>query len=44
MRATQMTPPLYFQNYREPDWMAHTPVGHDSLFVECRLPRRLEYE
>jgi len=30
-RATQMTPTLYFQDYRQTGWMAHTPVGHDSL-------------
>jgi len=29
MRAIQMTPALYRQDYREPYWMAHTPVGHD---------------
>jgi hypothetical protein len=33
MRATQMTPPLRFQNIREPNWMAHTPVGHDGFIV-----------
>ena len=27
MRAIQMTPALFFQDCREPDWMAHTPVG-----------------
>jgi len=43
MRAIQMTPELYFQNDREPNWMAHAEftlrprfartgvVGHDSL-------------
>jgi hypothetical protein len=30
MRAIQMTPPFYLQDNREPNWMAHTPVGHDS--------------
>jgi hypothetical protein len=31
MRATQMTPAFFFQKDRQPNWMAHTPVGHDSL-------------
>jgi len=31
MRAIQLMSALYFQNYREPNWMAHTPVGHDNL-------------
>jgi hypothetical protein len=43
MRAIQMTPALYFQDDREPNWMAHTEftrrpryartevVGHDNL-------------
>jgi len=31
MRAIQMTPPLHLQENREPNWMAHTPVGHDSI-------------
>ena len=30
MRAIQMTTALQFQNHREPNWMAHTPVGHDN--------------
>ena len=30
MRAIQMTPALLFQEYRNLNWMAHTPVGHDS--------------
>jgi len=34
MRAIQMTPAFYFQDNRQPNWMAHTPVGHDTcLFV-----------
>jgi hypothetical protein len=32
-RAIQLTPALHFRDNREPNWMAHTPVGHDSLFV-----------
>src|SRR5690242_15072263 len=31
MRATQMTSALHFQGNREPNWVAHTPVGHDSF-------------
>jgi hypothetical protein len=31
MRAIQMTPALQLQEGREPDWMAHTPVGHEIL-------------
>jgi hypothetical protein len=31
MRAIQMTPALNIQNNRRPNWMAHTPVGHDKL-------------
>jgi len=30
-RATQMTPPLCFQKDRKPNWVAHTPVGHDKF-------------
>jgi hypothetical protein len=39
MRAIQMTPALYFQNDREPNWMARShavatnPVGHDSFVL-----------
>jgi hypothetical protein len=33
MRAIQVTSALQFQNNREPNWMAHTPVGHDKLLV-----------
>jgi hypothetical protein len=33
MRAIQATPALHFQNNREPNWMAHTPVGHDNVFI-----------
>jgi hypothetical protein len=25
-----MTPALFLQEGRGPNWMAHTPVGHDS--------------
>jgi hypothetical protein len=32
MRATQMTPAFLFQKIREPNWMAHTPVGHDTFY------------
>ena len=31
MRAIQMTPALYLQDKRKPNWMAHTPVGHDNF-------------
>jgi hypothetical protein len=30
MRAIQITPAFHFQNDRNPNWMAHTPVGHDN--------------
>jgi len=30
MRAIQMTSVLLLQVDRQPNWMAHTPVGHDN--------------
>src|SRR4051812_25985072 len=32
MRATQMGFALHRQIERDPNWMAHTPVGHDKCF------------
>jgi hypothetical protein len=34
MRATQMTPALHYQDHHKADWMAHTPVGHDSFDLD----------
>ena len=31
MRAVKLTPVLHFRVGHEPNWMAHTPVGHDSV-------------
>jgi len=33
MRAIQMMSALHFQGKRQPNWMAHTPVGHDKLWI-----------
>jgi len=33
MRAIQMTPAICLQEIRNPNWMAHTPVGHDTFIV-----------
>ena len=41
MRATQMTPALLFQNDRDCNWMAHTPVGHDTYFLLLRPNKEL---
>jgi hypothetical protein len=37
MRAIQMTPAPCPQDDRKPNWMAHTPVGHDSF--DCGIYR-----
>jgi hypothetical protein len=33
MRANQMMPAIQFQDFCQPNWLAHTPVGHDSFVV-----------